>query len=333
MANLQKLLQVLVQTYREWKEDHAQRLAAAIAYYTAFSIAPLLVIVIAIAGLVLSSEDVRERILTEVETSAGGQASTLIAGMIDNTAEPGQGIFSTIVGVGSLLLGAIGVFTHLQGALDAIWDVEDVPRQRGIRTLIREKVLSLGFVLILGFLLLVSLVISTFISALGNYAEELAPGMRAVLSALNIVVSFGLITLLFAMLFKFLPHTRVEWQDVWIGAALTALLFTIGRQLLSWYLGTTSTESAYGAAGSLVVVMLWIYYSAQIMLFGAEFTQVYARNFRAHRITPVPAAPVPATDLPTTQSAPVPRASFFSGVVFIIGALLSGLLASRLDRR
>jgi membrane protein len=253
--------------------------------------------------------------------------------MIDNTTEPGQGIFSTIVGIGSLLLGAIGVFTHLQGALDAMWDVEDVPRKGGIRTLIREKFLSLGFVLILGFLLLVSLVISTIISALGNYAEDLAPGMRAILSIFNIVVSLGLITLLFAMLFKFLPHTQVEWQDVWVGAALTALLFTIGRQLLSWYLGTTSTESAYGAAGSLVVVMLWIYYSAQIVLFGAEFTQVYAHTLRTDQTTSAPAPVVASSDVPMPQSGPAPRASFFSGVVFIIGALLSGLLASRFDRR
>jgi membrane protein len=211
--------------------------------------------------------------------------------LIDNTTEPENGIISTVLSIGALLLGALGVFNHLQNALDRIWDVDQEQRQGGVRGFVKDKLLSFSMILVVGFLLLVSLVISTALSVLDNYLAKLLPGLDILLQFLSIVLSFGVTTLLFMCIYKFLPHTTIQWRDVGVGAAVTSLLFTIGRTVLGLYLGNSATSSTYGAAGALVIILLWVYYSAQIILFGAEFTQVFTKRYgsqldESHRSEP-----------------------------------------------
>ncbi|GAB4522369.1 MAG: YihY/virulence factor BrkB family protein [Anaerolineae bacterium] len=278
MKTLKNFFDILRATFKEWNEDGAPRLAAALAYYTAFSIAPLIVIVLAIVGFVVSSESVQQDILSEVSRSISPEAAELVSGLIDNVNQPRQGLISTVLGVVTLLFGAMAVFNNLQTSLDIMWDVDQLERKPGIKGFLLDKLLSFGMLLVVGFLLLTSLVVSTALSAVDVMIFGSLPGAELLARALSFGLSFGMITLLFAMIYKFLPHVQIEWRDVWTGAAVTALLFTIGQVLLGLYLGNSSTASAYGAAGAFVLVLLWIYYSAQIVLFGAEFTQVYARR-------------------------------------------------------
>jgi membrane protein len=264
-------------------------LAAALAYYTAFAIAPLIILVVAIVGLIVSQDTVQTQILDQIQATVGPDAADLVRGLITDASEPGQGIFSTIVSVVALLFGALGVFEHLQTALDRIWDVEKVETEGGLKgtimNFLKNKLLSFGMLLVIGFLLLVSLILSAGLSVVDGMLASRFPGADVMLRIVSFVLSFGVITLLFMFIFKFLPHAEIQWRDVWIGAAVTALLFTIGRTLLGLYLANTATASTYGAAGALVVVLLWVYYSAQIVLLGAEFTQVFARRYGS-RITP-----------------------------------------------
>lgn len=343
MKTLKDLFDLFRQTLTEWNEDKAPRLAAALAYYTAFSLAPLLVIVIAVAGLILGETRVREDILRQVEISTGTGASELIEGLISSTTNLGSGIISTIISVITLLLGAIGAFTQLQGALDTIWDVEPPPQQPGLGGILgflRDNLLSFGMILMIGFLLLVSLVVSTVLASVTEFVTGSFVGVTLLVQIVTFAINFGIITILFAAIFKFLPHTTVQWRHVWIGAALTTLLFLVGKQLLSLYLARTSTESTYGAAGSLVVILLWIYYSAQLILFGAEFTQVYAKRSgekRTHEM-PLPAAysgeePVPLLPSRTaTTRSRQDKGGILSGLIFGIGLIITSFIASRFDR-
>ncbi len=292
---LKWLLETLKQAFDEWNADNVPRLAAALAYYTAFSIAPLLIVVIAIVGFVFRDQaGVQNQITHQLQGAIGTDSAKLVEELIVNASKPAQGIISTVIGVVTLLLGAIGVFEQLKSALNTIWNVPPPQQPSGIVSMIRQKFLSFGFVLGVGFLLLVSLVMSTVLSAFNEKLASSLPGSDAMAWLVNFVLSFGVITVLFAMIYKYLPDTKVAWRDVWVGAAVTSLLFYIGKTLLSFYLANSAPASAYGAAGSLVVMLLWIYYSAQIIMFGAEFTQVYAKKAGSWAASPEAAAPKPA---------------------------------------
>jgi membrane protein len=259
---------------REFSEDKAPRLAAALAYYSLFSIAPLLVISIAIAGFVFGEEAARGEIVAQIEGVVGAQGGEAIQTMVQNAAEQkGQGIFAAIAGLVALLFGASGVFSQLKDTLNTIWGVE-APKSGGIWGFVRQRLLSFAMVLTVGFLLLTSLVLSALLAGLGH----LFPGGEAVGHVMNAGVSLAVITVLFALIYKYVPDATIRWKDVWIGAAFTSLLFVVGKFAIGLYLGKSSTASTYGAAASLIIVILWLYYSGLILFFGAEFTEVYARR-------------------------------------------------------
>lgn len=272
------IVQLLRDTFNEWNADKAPRLAAALAYYTAFSIAPLLLVVIAVAGLFFNREAVQGQIDNQIQGLVGTQTADTIQEIVASANRPSAGIFATIVGTVTLVLGAAGVFGQVQDALNTIWGVAPKPTE-GIRGMLRSRVLSFAMILIIGFLLLVSLVLTTVLASLNGFMARYLPVSEGVLQLINQVISFGVITLLFALIYKFLPDAKIGWRDVWVGAAVTALLFTIGKFVLGLYLGNSGVASSYGAAGAFIVLLLWIYYSAQILLFGAEFTQVYAKRY------------------------------------------------------
>ncbi len=305
------LFRLLKDSVSAWSEDKASRLAAALSYYTVFSIAPLLIIVIAVAGLVLGEEAVRGQIVSQIGETVGPETAEFIQSLIANASEPSSGIIATVVGVVTLLLGASGVFGQLQGALDTIWRVEPAPG-RGILGTIKDRFLGLAMVLGIGFLLMVALVASTAISAASTFVGEQLPIPAGWLSALDFVLSFTLITALFAFIFKFLPRVTIAWRDVWLGAAVTSALFNVGKLLIGWYLGTSGAGSAFGAAGSLIVLLLWVYYSAQIFLLGAEFTKIYANRYGS-RVRPeegaVPFSVVPRDAPGEAAGAPGRRAT------------------------
>lgn len=278
MVSLKSVGGLLRETFAEWNEDKAARLGAALAYYTVFSLAPLLIIATAIAGLAFGQQAAQGRIVGQIQGLVGREGAQLIETMIESARQPAQGFLAAAVGVATLLLGALGVFGQLQDALNTIWGVAPKPGRR-LKRVIQERFVSFALVLGVGFLLLVSLVVSAGLAAVGEYSRGLLPDLAVILGIANTLVSLAVISLLFALLLKFLPATRIGWRDVWLGAALSSLLFTIGKYLIGLYLGRSGIGSAYGATGSLVVLLVWIYYSAQILLFGAEFTQVYARRF------------------------------------------------------
>lgn len=280
-----KIWGLLKQTFKEWLEDKSSRLAAALAYYTAFSLAPLLIIVIALAGFFFGEEAAVGQIVSQIQGLVGRDGAQLIQTAIENANKPGSNadLIASLVNIAVLLFAATGVFAQLQDALDTIWEVAPKPG-RGIWGFIRKRFLSFTMILGIGFLLLVSLIVSAALAAIANSISGLLPSVL-LWRILNLVISIGVITLLFAMIYKFLPDVKITWGDVWIGAAITALLFTLGKYLIGLYLRNSSFGSTYGAAGSLVIVLAWVYYSAQILFFGAEFTQVYARRYGS-RIVP-----------------------------------------------
>ena len=276
------LLSLLKQTVAEWQEDKVSRLAAALAYYTTFALAPVLVIAIAVASFLFEQSTVQTRIVEQLQGLIGSSGAELVKEMLTSRQEQsGGGFWPSVISIALLVVGASGLFVQLQDALNTVWDV--VPKKdEGIGKLVRDRVLSFGMVLAIGFILLVSLMLSAVLSVVSSMFGDLLPGFAWGWQLLNGIVSFGVITLLFGLIYKILPDVKIGWGDVGIGAAITALLFTIGKALIGLYLGNSSVASAYGAAGSFVVLLLWIYYSAQILLFGAEFTQVYANRFGSH---------------------------------------------------
>jgi len=281
---IKTLPRVFKGAFTEFGEDKVLRLSAALAYYALFSIAPLVIIVMAVAGLVFGTEAVSGQLQGQLRGFVGDNGAQMIESMVSAARKPHQSIVATIIGVVTLLLGASGVFGQLQDALNTIWEVKPKPG-RGILGMLRGRFLSMAMVLGTGFLLLISMVLSAALTALTGFMGN-AFGIGPVLAEiLNNVVSFAVITLLFAMIFKFLPDVNVAWSNVWSGAIFTAALFTVGKYLLGLYLGRAATASAYGAAGSLMVILLWVYYSSVILFFGAEFTQVYAKE-RGARIVP-----------------------------------------------
>jgi membrane protein len=269
---------LIKETFGDWSEDKAVRLAAALSYYTVVALAPLLVIIIAIAGLVFGREAAEGQIVAQIGSLVGQQSAEAIQGIIANASQPKSGIIASLLGIATLLFGASGVFGQLQDGLNTVWEVQPKPG-RGLLGIIKDRFLSLTMVFGVGFLLLVSLVLSAALSALGGYVNRLLPLPEVLLQGLNFITSLLVITLLFAMIFKVLPDAEIAWGDVWIGAAITAMLFAVGKLLLGLYIGRSSVGSAYGAAGSLIVILVWIYYSTQILFLGAEFTQVYANRY------------------------------------------------------
>lgn len=293
--NLKTFWELLKETVREFGEDKASRLAAALAYYTVFSLAPLLVIVIGVAGLLVSTTQVQETIIQQVHSMAGADTAQTVNEMLTNFNRPGGGIITIVVGVVTLILGATGVFGQLHDALNTIWEVQP-KANRGILGMLKDRFLSFTMVLGLGFLLLVSLVITTGLSAVGTFFGNLLPLGEWFWQIVNLIISVGVITLLFALIFQILPDVDIAWKDVWIGALVTSILFNIGKFVLSYYLGTAAVTSGYGAAASLIVILLWVYYSSQILFLGAEFTQVYARRFGSKITANQTAYPVTETD-------------------------------------
>jgi membrane protein len=274
---MKKYLPLFKQTFKEFGEDKAPRLGAALAYYTVFSIAPLLLIAIAIAGLVFGQEAARNEISGQLGGLMGPSTAKALEDMVQAAAKPKSGVMATIIGIITLMFGASGVFAQLNDALDTIWNVEK-QKKGGIVATIKDRFLSMAMVCGIGFLLLVSLVFDAAISAMGKYFGNRFPGGEALLQAGQLIVSFALVTVLFAAIFKFLPDIKVAWRDVWLGAVFTSILFVVGKFALGLYIGKAAASSTYGAAGSLVVLLLWVYWSAQILFLGAEFTQVYART-------------------------------------------------------
>ena len=271
---------VLKKTVAEIKDDDVTSLSAAIAYYTVFSLPPLLVVVVAVAGAAFGVERVQEALLSQAGSAIGPEAQRSFATMIENASSLGDGIGAKLAGLAALLFGASGAFGQLQKALNRAWEVEEEASGGGIVATITKRVLSFGMVLTIAFLLLVSLALSAFLSAVGDVAGGVVPDGFAgfLVDVANVVVSLGVITFLFALMFKYLPDAEIRWRDVWVGAFVTAALFTLGKSLIGLYIGTASPGSAFGAAGSLALILVWIYYTALIVLVGAEFTQAWAER-------------------------------------------------------
>lgn len=281
----QKYQNLLKQTVVEWIEDKVPRLGAALAFYSMLSLGPLLLLALAAAGLIFGHEAAQGKIVDQIQGMIGPDGARAVQDMIADSAEKKDtGIIATAIGMGTLLVAASGVFGQLQDAMNTIWEVKP-KKGRGIWGFIQDRFLSFTMVLGTGFLLLISLLLNTFLSAIGEYATGQFAELALIMQAVNFIVSFGVVSLLFALIFKYIPDVRVAWHDVWIGAILTAFLFTIGKFAIGFYLGHSSMSSSYGAAGSLVVVLIWVYYSSQILFFGAEFTQVYSNRF-GKKITP-----------------------------------------------
>ena len=278
-----------------WLDDYAPSMGAALAYYTLFSLAPLLIIAIAVAGLVFGQEAARGEIVAQIQGLIGREGAIAVQGLLKSADGPARDIIATLISTVMLVIGATTVFGELQSDLDRIWRVPAPAKMNGIWSLLRSRLLSFGLVLGLGFLLLVSLIVSAAIAAIGKWSYGFFEGREAYLHTLNFGISFAITTLLFAMIYKFMPRASIAWRDVWVGASVTSLLFEIGKFLIGLYLGTTSVASGFGAAGSLVVLLLWVYFSAQVFLLGAEFTWVYAHEYGSKTAQPEEksAAPVP----------------------------------------
>lgn len=275
-----------------WVDDYAQSMGAALAYYTMFSIAPFLLIVISVAGLIFGAEAARGEILAQLQYLMGTQNAEAVQKLLESASKPATSIAASVAGVVLLLVGATSVFAELQDALDRIWRAPK-RHKAGLWSLVRARLLSFGAITGIAFLLMVSLVVSASLAAMGKMWGPLFADWQALANAVNLLVSFVLTVAVFAMIYKTMPRARVAWADVWIGAVVTALLFTLGKSLIGLYLGRSGVMSAFGAAGSLVVSLVWVYYSAQIFLLGAEFTWAYALTFGSRKQEPIPpAAPV-----------------------------------------
>jgi membrane protein len=269
---------LLKTTVVEWIDDNAARVAAALAFYTLLSMAPLVLLSVALLGTLMGESDARSRILSEVGSVVGPQAAGALSAVVSSAAHSDSGFISSVVGIAVLLVGASGVFGELQYALDTIWGVKPKPG-RGIMGVIKDRLFSFSMVIGVAFVLLVSLVISTILSSMGRVVADALPGGAILWQCVNLAVSVGVITVLFAIIFKVVPDIEIRWRDVLVGAFVTATLFSIGKYVLGLYLGTSSVASSYGAAGSVVALVVWVYYSSQLVFLGAEFTQVFARRY------------------------------------------------------
>ncbi len=270
-------------TVEAWVDDYAPSMGAALSYYTVFSLAPVLLIVIAVAGMVFGAEAARGEIFAQLRGLMGADAAKTVENLLTSVSEPKEGIAATVVGLVLLLIGATSVFGELQDALDRIWRAPARDRSGGLLGLVRARLLSFGMILGVSFLLMVSLVLGAATAALGKWWSGAFGSWEVLAQSVNIVLGFAVTTVGFAMIYKLMPRVQVQWHDVWLGAAVTALLFTIGRFLIGLYIGKSGIASGFGAAASLIVIFIWVYYSAQIFLLGAEFTWIYARTFGSKR--------------------------------------------------
>ncbi|MFC5605313.1 YihY/virulence factor BrkB family protein [Variovorax soli] len=277
--NASRLMGLGRKAVMSWLDDYAPSMGAALAYYTVFSIAPLLLIVISVAGLVFGEAAARGAIFEQLSGLMGQQGAMAVQGLLNSVNKPAEGIVATITGLLLLVLGATTVFRELQDALDRIWRAPAEDKNAGVWKMVRTRLLSFGLIMGIGFLLMVSLVASAAFAALSKWWAPVFGGWALVGQIVNFVFGFAVTVVGFAMIYKLMPRAKVEWRDVWVGAAVTALLFSIGKHLIGLYIGKSSVASGFGAAGSLVVVLVWVYYSAQIFLLGAEFTWVYAHEF------------------------------------------------------
>lgn len=273
---LKHLFQLGKKAVTAWMDDFAPSMGAAISYYTVFSLAPLLVIVIAIAGAIFGREAVTGQITGQLSGLIGRDGAGLVQSLVANASDTDRGVVAGTISLVILLVGATTVFAELQSALDRIWHVPERDKPKGLWAIVRARLLSFGLILGLAFLLMVSLVVGAVTAALGSWLGALMPGTAALLYALNLLVSLAFTTVLFALIFKFMPTTSVAWRDVWVGAVVTAVLFEAGKLFIGLYIGTSGLTESFEAAGSLVVLLAWVYYAAQIFLLGAEFTKVYA---------------------------------------------------------
>jgi membrane protein len=309
----------------KWWADNAMRLSASLSYYTVFSLAPLLIVATGIAGLIFAETTVDRELLDQVEALIGPQGALAVEAMLTQARQPKTGAIMTIGSIVAMLIFSTGVFAELQDALNGIWRIS--VKGRPWWSLFKDRFLSFILVIGIGFLLIVSLVFSAVLSAVGKFFSHVLPGPEIAMQALNDIVSFAVFTLLFAMMFKILPDAHIAWGDVWMGAVVTAALFTVGKSAIGLYLGTSGVASAYGAASSLAAILLWVYYSALIFFYGAEFTYVYANEFGS-RIGTVIAKPVPAAELPARETVPagpglVDRALYWVAVGGVLRRYLS----------
>ncbi|NOT67802.1 MAG: YihY/virulence factor BrkB family protein [Methylophilaceae bacterium] len=291
---------ILIKTaFNSWNDDYAQSMGAALAYYTMFSIAPLLLIVISIIGFVFGEDAARGEIANQLQHLMGEQGALAVQALLQSVNAPAQGLMASVIGVGLLLIGATGVFSELQSALDRIWRAPERTQNSGLWglwDLLHSRLLSFGMILGIGFILMVSLVFSAGLSAIGKWWSPLFVGWDITAYLVELVFSFLLTTGMFAMIYKIMPRVRISWDEVWIGAAITAVLFTIGKFLIGFYIGRSAVTSAFGTAGSLVALLVWVYYSAQIFLMGAEFTWAYSHLFGSRKRQPMPVDLLKALD-------------------------------------
>jgi membrane protein len=300
---LSRWRKLITDTITGWNDHDAATQSAALAFYTMFSLAPLLVVVIALFGLAFGAEAVRGEILTEFQDWMGKDAASMVQAILRTAAEPNTNRLAGVLGILTLIFGASGVFVQLQQSLNRIWGVVAKPGA-AIRTLLRKRLLSFAVVLGIGFLLVVSLILSTALTALGSYLERRYHLPVTLLHVLNILTSFLLITLLFALIYRLLPDVKLGWRDVFLGAVVTSVLFGVGKTLIGFYLGRTGAASAYGAAGSLVILLSWVYYSALVFLLGAEFTRVYTHECEGARPAPEAGAKPADTVKPEAKADP-----------------------------
>ena len=299
--------QLLKDTVVQWMEDQPFQLAAALSYYTLFSLAPLLIIAISIAGIAFGHEAAQNQIVETLKDLVGRESAQAIQEIVQNaSSKPESGIFSSVLGVLILLVGAGGVVGQLQTSLNTIWGVAPMAGQ-GIWGFVRQRFISFAMVLAIGFLLVVSLAASALLTTFTQFTSHLLGTTAFLAYGLDLVISFGFVTTLFAMIYKFLPDVRIEWRDVIVGAALTSLLFTVGKILIGIYLGTSGVTSTYGAAGSLITVLLWVYYSSLIFFLGAEFTQIYAREYGSGVVPAENAQPLAVAQEIQGRESPAPE--------------------------
>lgn len=284
-----------------WLNDYAPSMGAALAYYTVFSLAPLIVIIISVAGLVFGADAVRGEVFGQIAGLMGAEPAKAVEDMLAAVSKPSTGVMGTVIGVAVLLIGATTVFGELQDALDRIWRAPVRQGSSGLWTLVRSRLLSFGMILGVAFLLTVSLVAGAAVAALGKWWGAWFAGWEVLAQIVNLVLGFALTTAVFALIYKVMPRVKVGWGDVWVGATVTALLFTVGRFLISLYIGKAGVASGFGAAGSVAVVFVWVYYSAQIFLVGAEFTWVYAQRLGSRRHLPAPDRRRAASPQPPAQ--------------------------------
>ncbi|QXP51363.1 YihY/virulence factor BrkB family protein [Cellulophaga sp. HaHa_2_95] len=282
---LKDLPSLIVDTYKAWDKANPWRLSAVVAYYAVLSLPALLIIIINIVGSIWGTDIVQGRLTSEISTALGSNAAESIETIIAGTQNKEENLISTIVGIGTLLFGATGVFYQLKLSLNEIWQIKPNP-DANFWKLVTDRARSFAFILVIGFLLLVSFIVTAGISALNEYIRRVLPDILVYIAYfLDFTVSVSIITVLFALMFRYMPDAKIRWKTVWIGALITAILFVIGKSLLGFYFGEANPGSTYGAAGTIVLILLWVSYSCLILFFGAEFTYIYAKRY-GHKITP-----------------------------------------------